>query len=102
MRTLGHCFSIVCIVICITGCSEQPASTSPGKPVASKMPATLEAETVSDQLKNGSDTETEKIDTVFVVDHYDPKRDAVKDLEITTELAEKSRKRILIEVGGKW
>lgn len=38
----------------------------------------------------------------FVVDTYDPDRDAVKDLETTTALASKSGKRILIEVGGKW
>ena len=103
MRTFGHCFSIVCIVFCIIGCSEQTSPTDPGKPVASKMPVTLEAETVSDQLENESDPETEeKIDTLFIVDHYDPKRDAVKDLDLTIELAEKSGKRILIEVGGKW
>lgn len=46
--------------------------------------------------------ETPSPDSFFVVDLYDPERDAVKDLEMTTELASKTGKRILIEVGGKW
>lgn len=40
--------------------------------------------------------------SVFTVDSYDPERNAADDLAMTIERATKSRKRILIEVGGKW
>ncbi len=38
----------------------------------------------------------------FPVDDYDPERNALTDLAMTMELAAESKKRILIEVGGKW
>ncbi len=45
---------------------------------------------------------TAKVEPVYSVDVYDPKRDAGKDLEATVALAEKGKKRILIQLGGDW
>jgi thiol:disulfide interchange protein len=39
---------------------------------------------------------------VFTVGVYDPDRDPAEDLRATIERATTERKRILIEVGGKW
>ena len=80
MNKAGFWVSIASCCLLITGCTEQvpPENTAAEK----EVPQT-----------NGS---------FFVVDKYDPSRDAVKDLVTTTELAGKTGKRILIEVGGKW
>ena len=46
--------------------------------------------------------DSEKEESFFIVDDYDPSRDASNDLKMAVELASKSNKNILIEVGGKW
>ena len=41
-------------------------------------------------------------DLLFVVDTYDPARDAAKDFEVTVAAAKRTGRRVLLEVGGKW
>ena len=48
------------------------------------------------------EADIEKMAPVYSVDVYDPERDAAKDLEATVQLAEKEKKRILIQLGGNW
>jgi len=103
------------IAVCLLsfGCSEKQSGQQSAKidDDAQKASQIAGIDTKSTSVKNAAETtETPKPDdetdskktTPFTVDVYDPERDAVKDLEMTTKLAASSGKRILIEVGGKW
>ena len=85
---------VVAFGLLIAGCSE---------PVASSNSAGDE-KTVSTSGDQATSLESRSVDDsqLFTVAEYDPERNAIEDLEMTTKLAQDSRKRILIEVGGKW
>ena len=51
------------------------------------------------QLSGGASADA---DLLFVVDTYDPARDAAKDFEVTVAAAKRTGRRVLLEVGGKW
>lgn len=76
------------------GCTQQSANDGDPQPTV-----TTTEESTSTQSSIAGNAAS---DSFFTVDHYDPKRDAVKDLEMTVAKATESNKRILIEVGGKW
>jgi hypothetical protein len=85
------------VAFLFAGCSE-PSSNKVVEDGTSEIPDKLaDVEILSDTKGDPGEAIS-----FFVVDHYDPARDAVEDLEMATELASKSGKRILIEVGGKW
>lgn len=56
----------------------------------------------TDSKSNDANSADDNGGSMFTVNHYDPLRDPVKDLDRTVQLASKSKKRILLEVGGKW
>ena len=62
----------------------------------------------TDDAANGSVDETvavvpaETPVAFYSVDDYDPTRDADADLAMTLEQAQAGKKRIILEVGGKW
>ncbi len=89
---------VVCAGFLFAGCSEPSSTKKPGEPRAVRIPAVPVDVETPENIETGNGTAA----SFFVVDHYDPERDAVKDLEMATALASKSGKRILIEVGGKW
>ncbi len=87
-----------CVALLLVGCTESTTSSKSDENTGSTTQSDVEnLENAENELADGQNA-----DSFFVVDHYDPERDAVKDLEMTTLLASKSGKRILIEVGGKW
>ena len=86
----------IAVTLACSGCQTEEATT------AKKDQAAVESKSLE---KLGPDTNADSASTeepLFTVDVYDPKRDASKDLEMTVAKAKKSRKRILLEVGGKW
>jgi len=87
-----------CVVLVFVGCRDTSSSKQPVEDGTSNTPGKLDEVEIPVDLKGDPGEAV----SFFVVDHYDPERDAVKDLEMATKLASKSGKRILIEVGGKW
>lgn len=89
------------------GCSES-VDSEPKETAGNALTQTESDQTLRDTsdlnaaVSSNPAAKTESPASFFVVDHYDPQRNAVKDLEMTVELASKAGKRILIEVGGKW
>ena len=84
---------IACAVLSFVGCAEPSSSDLPDQAKKASPPDLPMVESEDDVMY---------VEKLFVVDHYDPERNAIEDLATTTALAQKSGKRILIEVGGKW
>ena len=89
-------YSGLLFVCVLTGCLE-PSAEGEGK-----VSNTAKEDVVAKKSQTKHAAVHDQAESFFVVDHYDPKRDAANDLETTTKLAGMSGKRILIEVGGKW
>lgn len=82
-----------------TGCGE-PASV---ETVATTEPANQPTDQ-PDNSEPADDTSpsVELTDGIYLVDDYDPERDAAADLNAAISAAEQLNKRILLEVGGQW
>ena len=79
------------------GCTEsapiEPATPPDSQPTAAASDADAEVE---------SAPAVELTDGIYLVDDYDPERDAAADLQAAISAAEAANKRILLEVGGQW
>ena len=88
------------LTVSMTGCGETADSTTASATPGSDVAVVQQTEPVQ---SDEGDTEAAKLtDGIYLVDDYDPARDASADLQAAIDNAGKTKKRILLEVGGQW
>ncbi len=87
-------------VVAVSGCAESDPVSVTATPESAEVSASV-------TVTKSPDVEPvapagELTDGIYLVDHYDAKRDAKADLASAVEAATAMKRRILLEVGGNW
>lgn len=90
------CLALVTVVF--VGCERKSQSSS--VTLSSAIGTTDQPIDVADSIQPGA--EPQKAAAFYTVAKYDPARDPAKDLAETIRVAQDSKKRILLQVGGEW
>ncbi|MBL4884774.1 MAG: thioredoxin family protein [Planctomycetaceae bacterium] len=107
-RPTTYSISVLACTFVIGGCSQSSSSTTVPPTTQKESPQTDPPTTHTEspqtdptKLKQSAPAER-LIHSFYSVDHYDKSRDPSSDLAKTLEIAKKSGKHVLLQVGGDW
>lgn len=94
-----HLLTVLVIAVC--GCCDDAPVNE--EVTVSNDPPAVQGPTESESTESEpTKLDVELVDGIYLVDHYDAKRDAKADLASAIEAGQSMNRRILLEVGGNW